>query len=188
MTDVDAAERAAVAALDPAPHQAACRSRERPDAAWFVSHGGDKFEHLTQAGTGRLNPQALEGMWLTPDGEDAFVATPHPETGEVLARCMFTRQHVGPPGAGARRFGRHIARPRRRLRDGGGRQAGHDRRARPPLQERDAATTSPLIVRARYTHSEGRKHFATGEVYADGVVTVSALGVFISHPHWGASQ
>ena len=75
-----------------------CRCASVPTPAWFMSHGGDKFEHLTQAGTGRLNPQALEGMWLTPDGEDAFVATPHPETGEVLARCMFTRQHVGPPG------------------------------------------------------------------------------------------
>ena len=46
----------------------------------------------------------------------------------------------------------------------------------------------PLIVRARYTHSEGRKHFATGEIYADGEVTASALGVFINLPPWAASQ
>jgi acyl-coenzyme A thioesterase PaaI-like protein len=186
MTDVDPAERGEVAALvEQLTKRLQVREREHP--AWFMSHGGDTFEHLTQAGTGRLNPQALEGMWLTPDGEDAFVATPHPETGEVLARCMFTRQHVGPPGrvhgGSVATLLDHVVGFATAAVGKAGMTAGLD------LRYKDATPYNvPLIVRARYTHSEGRKHFATGEVYADGVVTCSALGVFINLPPWGASQ
>ena len=186
MTDVDPAERAEVAALV-ADLTKRLQAAERPDPVWFISHGGDKFEHLTQAGTGRLNPQSLPGMWLTPDGEDAYVATPHPETGEVLARCMFTRQHVGPPGrvhgGWVATLLDHVVGFATAAVGKPGMTAGLD------LRYKNATPYNvPLLVRARYTHSEGRKHFATGEIYADGVVTVSALGVFINHPRWGASQ
>jgi acyl-coenzyme A thioesterase PaaI-like protein len=186
MTDVTPAERAEVAALV-ADLTQRLQAAERPDAAWFVGHGGDKFEHLTQAGTGRLNPQALPGMWLTPDGEDAFVATPHPETGEVLARCMFTRQHVGPPGrvhgGSVATLLDHVVGFATAAVGKSGMTAGLD------LRYKGATPYNvPLLIRARYTHSEGRKHFATGEIVADGVVTASALGVFINHPRWGASQ
>jgi acyl-coenzyme A thioesterase PaaI-like protein len=186
MTDVDPAERAEVAALV-ADLTARLKVAERPDPVWFVGHGGEAFEHLTQAGTGRLNPQALPGMWLTPDGEDALVATPHPETGEVLARCTFRRSHVGPPGrvhgGSVATLLDHVVGFATAAVGKSGMTAGLD------LRYKGATPYGvPLLVRARYTHSEGRKHFATGEIVADGVVTASALGVFINHPRWGASQ
>jgi acyl-coenzyme A thioesterase PaaI-like protein len=186
MTNVDPAERADVAGLV-ADLTKRLQAAERPDPVWFVGHGGDKFEHLTQAGTGRLNPQALPGMWLTPDGEDAFVATPHPETGEVLARCTFTRQHVGPPGrvhgGSVATLLDHVVGFATAAVGKSGMTAGLD------IRYKGATPYNvPLLVRARYTHSEGRKHFATGEIVAEGVVTASALGVFINHPRWGASQ
>jgi acyl-coenzyme A thioesterase PaaI-like protein len=186
MTDVDPAERGEIASLIEGLTKR-LSARERDNAAWFMSHGDDKFEHLTQAGTGRLNPQALEGMWLTPDGDDAFVATPHPETGEVLARCMFTRQHVGPPGrvhgGSVATLLDHVVGFATAAVGKPGMTAGLD------LRYKGATPYNvPLLVRARYTHSDGRKHFATGEIVADGEVTASALGVFINLPPWGASQ
>ena len=186
MTGVEPSERAAVAALV-ADLTERLQAAERPDPVWFVGHGGEAFEHLTQAGTGRLNPQALPGMWLTPDGADAYVATPHPETGEVLARCTFRRSHVGPPGrvhgGSVATLLDHVVGFATAAVGKSGMTAGLD------LRYKGATPYDvPLLVRARYTHSEGRKHFATGEIVADGVVTASALGVFINHPRWGASQ
>lgn len=186
MTDVDPAERAEVAALV-ADLTKRLKVAERADPVWLVGHGGEKFEHLTQAGTGRLNPQALSGMWLTPEGEDAYFATPDPETGEVLARCTFTRSHVGPPGrvhgGSVATLLDHVVGFATAAVGKSGMTAGLD------IRYRGATPYNvPLLIRARYTHSEGRKHFATGEIVADGVVTASALGVFINHPRWEASQ
>jgi acyl-coenzyme A thioesterase PaaI-like protein len=186
MTGVEPAERAAVAAeIEALTKRLAVI--ERPDPVWMVRHSDGTFEHLTQAGTGRLNPQAPRLRWFKPDGGLAYDASPDPETNEVIARCTLTRAHVGPP---ARTHGGVVAtildqvvgfaaaavgRP--------GMTAGLD------IRYKDATPLGvELTIRARYTHSEGRKHFATGEIIANGKVTASALGVFIGHPQWSESQ
>ncbi len=185
MTDVAAAERAAITA-EIAALTERLAALVRTDPVLLVRHSDGSFEHLTQAGTGRLNPQAPRLHWLTPTGEMAYDASPD-ETGEVLARCVLSRAHIGPPG---RAHGGVVA----TILDQvvgfaaaavgkAGMTAGLDIRYKgaTPLQV-------PLMVHARYTHSEGRKHFATGEVRADGVITASALGVFIGHPQRSESQ
>jgi acyl-coenzyme A thioesterase PaaI-like protein len=186
MTDVDPAERGAVAAeVEVLIKRLAVA--ERRDAAWLVRHGDGLYEHLTQAGNGRLNPQAPRLQWLTPDGELAYNATPDPETGEVLARCVVTRAHVGPPerthGGVVATILDHVVGFATAAVDKPGMTAGLD------IRYKDATPIGvELIVHARYTHSEGRKHFATGEIVANGKVTASALGVFIGHPQWDESQ
>ena len=186
MTGVDPAERAAVAEEVVALKKRLAAS-QRTDPTWTIRHPDGAVEHLTQFGTGRLNPAALMVEWLTPDGQTAYDAIAHPETGEVLARCTLTRSYIGPP---KRAHGGVVAtildqvvgfataavgKP--------GMTAGLDVRYK-------AATPLgvELVVRARYTHSEGRKHFATGEITVDGEVTASAFGVFIGHPQWNKSQ
>jgi len=186
MTEVDAAERAAVTAQILALNKRLAVA-ERSDPVLLVRHADGSFEHLTQAGTGRLNPQAPRLHWLTPDGEMAYDATPHPVTGEVLARCTLTRAHVGPPerahgGVVATILDQVVGFAAAAV-DKPGMTAGLDIRYKGPTPYGVA-----LMVHARYTHSEGRKHFATGEIRANGVITASALGVFIGHPQWSESQ
>jgi acyl-coenzyme A thioesterase PaaI-like protein len=191
MTDVPATERAAIQAeIEALTRRLAVA--ERPDAVWMVKHtvGGLEnadFEHLTQAGNGRLNPQAPRLQWLTPDGEVSYLAMAHPETGEVLARCILGRQHVGPPerahGGVVATILDHVVGFATAVVQKPGMTAGLDIRYKGPTPY-----GVPLMVHARYTHSEGRKHFATGEIRADGVITASALGVFIGHPQWSESQ
>ena len=186
MTDVPPAERAAVAAELKALTKR-LGAAERPDPVWMVKHRNGESEHLTQAGTGRLNPQAPRLDWLTPDGEVSHYAVAHPETGEVLARCVLSRQHVGPPerahgGVVATILDQVVGFAAAAVKKPG-MTAGLDIRYKGPTPY-----GVPLMVHARFTHSEGRKHFATGEIRADGVVTASALGVFIGHPQWSESQ
>lgn len=186
MTDVPPAVRAAVTA-EVKNLTGRLAAAERPDPVWLVQHTPEHFEHLTQAGSGRLNPQAVRLQWLTPDGDVSYFAVAHPETGEVRARCTLTRQHVGPPG---RVHGGvvatildHVVGFATAAVDKSGMTAGLD------IRYKGATPYGvPLILTARYTHSEGRKHFATGEIWADGVVTASAFGVFINHPLRAESQ
>ncbi len=69
MTDVDPAERAAVAAEVRALTKRLARA-QRPDPVWMVRHPDGAIEHLTQAGTGRLNPQALTDPVAHPGRRD----------------------------------------------------------------------------------------------------------------------
>ncbi len=186
MTDVSPDVRAAVTTeVEMLTRRLA--AAERADPVWLVQHNPEHFEHLTQAGSGRLNPQAARLQWLTPDDEVSYFAVAHPGTGEVRARCTLTRQHVGPPG---RVHGGvvatvldHVVGFATAAVDKSGMTAGLD------IRYKGATPYGvPLIVTARYTHSEGRKHFATGEIRAEGVITASALGVFINHPLRAESQ
>jgi acyl-coenzyme A thioesterase PaaI-like protein len=186
MTDVDPAERAAVAA-DIRALITRLAVAERPDPVWLVRHADGTFEHMTQAGTGRLNPQAPRLAWFKPDGSIAYDATPDPETGEVLAKCTLSRAHVGPPERG---HGGVVATILDQVVGFSAAASGHPgMTAGLDIRYKDATPLDvELTVHARYTHSEGRKHFATGEIRANGKITASALGVFIGHPQWNESQ
>jgi acyl-coenzyme A thioesterase PaaI-like protein len=142
------------------------RARRRDPAILLVRHPDGRIENLSQAGGGRLNPQAprLEFVELAPEG--------------VVARCTLTAAHGGPPGkahggivAGVLDEVLGVA---AMLAGASGLTAGLDVRYR-------AATPydSPLVVTARLTGRDGRKSFATGEIRAGDTVTAEATAVLI---------
>jgi len=140
-------------------------------------HADGRLENLTQAGSGRLNPQAPRLVFGDLPAGPAVVDDPVPV--EIVATCVPTAAHLGPPdtvhggvvaaildealGVAATAAG------------ASGLTAGIDVRYR-------AATPADveLTVQARFTHREGRKSFASGEVIADDAVTATATAVFIA--------
>src|SRR5579862_568566 len=68
----------------------------RPEAVLLIRHPDGRIEHLTQAGSGRLNPQA------PPIEFDPYPTPPAPGAGirpvELVARCVLSAAHGGPPG------------------------------------------------------------------------------------------
>ncbi len=148
---------------------------QRSSATLLGRHRDGRVENLTQSGSGRLNPQAPALIFdqVNPPHEGA-----EPVSVEVVGRCILTNAHLGPPG---RAHGGIVA----TLLDEtlgfattmagvSGMTAGITVRYRSstPLH-------TPLTVTARYTHSEGRKRFATGEVRHGEVVAAEAEGIFI---------
>ena len=132
----------------------------------LVRHDDGRIENLSQAGGGRLNPQAprLVFVDLSPD--------------EVVATCTLTAAHGGPPGkahggivAGLLDEVLGVA---AMVAGGAGLTAGLDVRYR-------SATPYgvPLTITARLTGRDGRKGFATGEIRAGDAVTAEATAVFV---------
>jgi len=95
MTDVDAAVRAEIAA-ELADLATRLRDVQRADAMFLARHADGRVESLTQAGSGRLNPQAPPIEWIHRPKEPPTGTTP--TTVEVHARCTFGPQHGGSPG------------------------------------------------------------------------------------------
>ena len=164
-TDVPPAARAA-AAGELTAITARLREQRRDPVILLVRHDDGRIENLSQAGGGRLNPQAprLVFVDLAPD--------------EVVATCTLTAAHGGPPGkahggivAGLLDEALGVA---AMVAGGAGLTAGLDVRYR-------AATPYgvPLTITARLTGREGRKGFATGEIRAGDTVTAEATAVFV---------
>jgi acyl-coenzyme A thioesterase PaaI-like protein len=164
-TDVPSAARA-TAAGELAAIAARLREQRREPVILLVRHDDGRIENLTQAGGGRLNPQAprLTFVDLSPDG--------------VVAACTLTAAHGGPPGkahggivAGLLDEVLGVA---AMVAGGAGLTAGLDIRyhAATPYGE-------PLTITARLTGRDGRKAFATGEVRAGDTVTAEATAVFV---------
>ena len=152
------------------------RSTVREPVILLGRHGDGRIENLTQAGSGRLTPHAppvvFEPITL-PDPEATPLAV------EVVGRCVLTEAHSGPPasahgGVLATLLDETIGLAAT-VAGASGLTAGLNLsyKAATPLHE-------PLIVRARYVRSEGRKRFATGEVVVGDTVTATGEGVFIS--------
>ncbi|GAA4961452.1 PaaI family thioesterase [Yinghuangia aomiensis] len=149
----------------------------------FARTSEGRIDQLTQAGSGLLNPQAPRLVFReTPEmATQAFDDSVEPRSVEVVADCRLTAAHSGPPG---RAHGGvvatlldHVLGLATSAAGVPGFTAGLDVRYR-------AATPYdvPLEIRARWTHCEGRKSFATGEILADGKVTAEATAVFIAPP------
>lgn len=164
-TDVQPEARAA-AAREIVAISERLREQRRDPAILLVRHEDGRVENLSQAGGGRLNPQAprLEFVTLQP--------------AEVVARCTLTAAHGGPPGkahggivAGLLDEVLGVA---AMVAGGSGLTAGLDVRYR-------AATPYdvPLEITARLTGRDGRKGYASGEIRVDGHVTAEATAVFI---------
>lgn len=174
-SDVSDAERASLAARIDAIATELEATRRDP-VIFLGRHEDGRIANLTQAGSGMLNPQAPPLVFDTITMPPAD-ATPAPV--EVVGRCRLGDAHSGPP---ERAHGGVVA----TLLDetlglaatvagASGLTAGINVRFRAgtPLH-RD------LEVRARYSHTDGRKHVATGEVMVDGVVTAEAEAIFIA--------
>ena len=96
MTDVDADVRAAGRRRARRAHRARCAPRNGADAMFLSRHADGRVESLTQAGSGRLNPQAPPIEWIHRPKEPPPGTPPTPV--EVHARCTFGPQHSGSPG------------------------------------------------------------------------------------------
>ena len=134
--------------------------------------------NLTQAGSGRLNPQAprlvFDPVPLRPPGSG-------PHSVEMRATVTLTEAHSGPPhrahgGVVASILDEALGTAATRA-GATGLTAGINIRykAGTPLH-------TPLEVTARYSHTEGRKHIATGELRAGETICATAEAIFIAEP------
>jgi acyl-coenzyme A thioesterase PaaI-like protein len=174
VTDLPAAERTAITA-EVAALSEQLRAVRRDDVLIIArgEHGG--LENLTQAASGRLNPQAPRVEF---DTVEQIGSESEPVAVEIRARCTLTAAHSGPPG---RAHGGVVALlldqvigVAAAVAGATGLTAGLNVRFRDgtPLD-------TPLEITARWTGVEGRKSFAAGELRADGVVLAEATGIFI---------
>jgi acyl-coenzyme A thioesterase PaaI-like protein len=178
LTDVDAATRAAATA-DVTDVTTRLRVRRRPDALYLVRHPDGRVESLVQAGSGRLNPQAPPVEWVMRPTEPPPGRAPQPV--EVTARCTFTAAHAGSPG---RVYGGVLALVLDEVLGVAVRAAGAGGMTVSLTTQLRGATPfgEPVEIAGRLDRSEGRKHFASGEVRVggpDGRVTVEATAVFV---------
>jgi acyl-coenzyme A thioesterase PaaI-like protein len=165
LTDVSPEARAAASA-EIAAIAERLRAEQRDHALLLVRHTDGRVESVAQAGSGRLNPQAPP-LEFVEFGE------------EVVARCTLTAAHGGSP---SRAHGSVVA----TLLDEVLGRAVTDAGASGltvSLQVSYRAGTPygvPLEIRGRLTGRDGRKSFASGEVYADGVVTAVGEAIYVS--------
>lgn len=176
MTDVDEAARAA-AADDIAAITERLRARRRDQALFLVRHPDGRVESMVQAGSGRLNPQAPPVEWVERPTEPPAGSVP--ESVEVRARCTFTAAHSGSP---SRVHGGVVAAVLDETIGVAAAAAGASGMTVALNVSLKGGTPfdRPVEIVARYTGSEGRKHFASGEMLADGVVTAEATLICVS--------
>ncbi len=150
---------------------------QRAHHLYLVRHQDGRVESLTQAGSGRLNPQAPPLEWLQRPTEPAPGSAPQPV--EVVARCTFGVRHAGSPGrvhgsvlAGVLDEVTGIA---IRAAGAGGMTVQLDvsLRGGVPLD-------TPAVIAGRLTGQEGRKSYAAGEITVDGVVVASAKVIYVA--------
>lgn len=175
LTDVPPSELAAAAdGLDAIT--ARLRARQR-DHLHLVRHPDGRVESLRQAGSGRLNPQAVPVEWLHRPTEPPPGTRPRPV--EVLARCTFTAAHGGSPG---RTYGGVIALVLDEVSGVALRAAGATgMTVALNVSLRGAVPLGvPVDIAARYTGGEGRKSFATAEMTVDGTVAAEASVIWVA--------
>ena len=176
MTDVDASARAQAVA-DLAAITGRLRAAQRPDAMYLSRHADGRVESLTQAGSGRLNPQAPPIEWIHRPKEPPPGSTPTPV--EVRARCTFGPQHGGSPG---RVYGGVLGCALDEVLGVAALVAGATGMTVAMSVSLRGGTPYgvPVDIVGRYTGSEGRKSYASGEVVVDGKVTVEATAIYVS--------
>jgi hypothetical protein len=176
LTDVTASERAAIAD-ELAVLTARLEASRRADEPLLTLRADGGLEHLTNAGSGRLNPQAplVEFIDLPPDPPPGRAPAPV----EVHARCTFTAAHSGSP---QRVHGGLVESVLDQV-IGVAATVGGATGLTAEITVRLLAGTPynvPVDVYARYTRRDGRKSWATGEMRVDHVVTAEATALFIA--------
>ena len=176
LTDVEPQVRAAAAAqiADITQH---LRAQQREHHLFMVRHADGRIESLTQAGSGRLNPQSPPLEWIHRPTEPPPGTAPTPV--EVTARCTFGVRHGGSPDrvhgsvlAGVLDEVTGIA-----IRAAG---AGGMTVALNVSLKGAVPLGASADVAARYTGGEGRKSYATGEVTVDGKVAATASVIYVA--------
>jgi len=167
LTDIPMPDRAGVA-RELGELASRLREQRRAEAVLLVRHADGRVEHLTQAGSGRLNPQAPDIVF---DGLRAPPAELDPI--ELVARCTLTPSFGGPPG---RVHGGQVAALLDEVVGFAAFVAGAPGMTVSLTVRYHRATphSTPLEVRGRLDRIEGRKRWASGEVVAAGEVTASA--------------
>ena len=176
MTVVDGVTRAAVAAeLGTAADR--LRAQRRSDALYMVRHADGRVESLNQAGSGRLNPQAPPIEWVHRPKEPPPGSAPTPV--EVRARCTFGPQHGGSPG---RVYGGVLGCALDEVLGIAVLVSGATGMTVSLTVSLRGGTPFgvPVDIVGRYTGSEGRKSYASGEVVVDGKVTAEATAIFVA--------
>jgi acyl-coenzyme A thioesterase PaaI-like protein len=176
VTDVSADERARIAAELTAISARLTQAR-RPDGPLLTRRPDGMLQHLTNAGSGRLNPHAPLVEFI-----DLPAAPPpgtEPYTVEVHARCTFTEAHAGSP---ARVHGGPVMSVLDEALGMAVTVAGASGMTVEITVRFRAGTPvgMPVDLRARFTHREGRKAWATGELLVDGVIAAEATALYIS--------
>jgi len=176
VTDADDATRAAAARRLRAITAELAEPR-RNETVLLIRHGDGRIEHLTQAGSGRLNPQAPP-IEFDPFPTPPPTGTP-PQPVELVARCTLSAAHGGPPG---RAHGGVVAALLDEVIGYSAFVAGAPGMSVALTVRFRSATPRdvPLEVRARLTRWEGRKRWATGEVLADGRITAEGECVLVA--------
>jgi acyl-coenzyme A thioesterase PaaI-like protein len=176
LTDVPPDELAA-AADRVSEITAMLQARQRQDHVHLVRHPDGRVESLRQAGSGRLNPQAVPVEWVHRPTEPPPGTPPRPV--EVLARCTFTAAHGGSPG---RTYGGVIALVLDEVTGVALRAAGATgMTAALNVSLRGAVPLGvPVDIAARYTRTEGRKTFGTAEMTVDGRVVAEAEVLWVA--------
>jgi acyl-coenzyme A thioesterase PaaI-like protein len=153
------------------------RSHQRDDHFHLVRHPDGRVESLRQAGSGRLNPQAVPVEWVHRPTEPPPGTPPSPV--EVRARCTFTAAHGGSPG---RTYGGVIALVLDEVTGVALRAAGaRGMTVALNVSLRGAVPLGvPVDIAARYTGGEGRKSFGTAEMAVDGMVAASAEVLWVA--------
>ncbi|MXW57332.1 MAG: PaaI family thioesterase [Acidimicrobiia bacterium] len=175
--DADPATRAEIAAaLADITERLRAAARD-PHIVVAKDHDGTIY-NLTQAGSGLLNPHAprlkFDPVPLPdPDAE--------PRSVEMRATVTLTEAHSGPPhrahgGVVATILDEALGTAATRA-GATGLTAGINIRYKTgvPLH-------TPLEVTCRYSHTEGRKHIATGEIRAGDTICATAEAIFITEP------
>jgi acyl-coenzyme A thioesterase PaaI-like protein len=175
LTDVSSAERAA-AAQRVAEITKSLQSRQRDQAIFLVRHPDGRIESMVQAGSGRLNPQAPPVEWVVRPTEPPPGTEPVPV--EVRARCTFTAAHAGSPG---RVYGGVVALVLDEVLGVAARAAGASGMTVALSVSLKGGTPFgvPVEILGRYTGSDGRKSFASGELLVDGTPTAEASAIYV---------
>jgi hypothetical protein len=175
LTDVSPAERAA-AAQRIAEITRSLQSRQREQAIFLVRHPDGRIESMVQAGSGRLNPQAPPVVWVVRPTEPPPGTEPVPV--EVHARCTFTAAYAGSPG---RVYGGVLALVLDEVLGVAARAAGASGMTVALSVSLKGGTPFgvPVEILGRYTGSDGRKSFASGEVLVDGTPTAEASAIYV---------
>jgi acyl-coenzyme A thioesterase PaaI-like protein len=175
LTDVGPAERAAVAAeVDALTGR--LRALQR-DHTWLLArHVDGRPEHLTQAGSGRLNPQAPPVLWTDVPPPPPPGAEPLPA--EIRGTCTLGPAHTGSTG---RAHGSIVAALLDEAIGMAMNAAGATgMTARLDISFRRATPVGvPIELSARFTGAEGRKRYGAGELRVGGEVTAEATALFV---------
>jgi hypothetical protein len=156
---------------------ATLNAQQREHHLRLVRHEDGRLESLTQAGSGRLNPQSPPLEWIQRPTEPP--AGTEPKSVEVIARCTFGVRHAGSPD---RVHGSVLAGVLDEVTGIAIRAAGaQGMTVQLDVSLRGAVPLAiPATISARFTHRDGRKSYAKGEITIGHAVVATAKVIYVA--------